>query len=248
MVYFLFWGAIQSIVSPKASISRMILHKEGEYISDQIRRTKRHYELDNLVKVSLLCKVRYFVDVGANIGNHAHFFGSTGIGGSTFEPSMANFELLIKNCPSFDNHNVALSSVAGSSTLFTYSDSMGNNRLAESGPDNKDDASGEEPVNVAKLDEYGLDRVSLLKIDAEGSELNILMGATQTIRATYPDIWLELHEDENLARALWSYRRKDVVDFLNSLGYSHVFQLDGTNFLFRRGWGPLFWKTSRVFA
>lgn len=155
---------------------------------------------------------------------------------------------MIKNCPSLDNHNVALSSVAGSSTLLTYSDSMGNNRLAESGPANKDEATGAEPVAVAKLDDYRLDKVSLLKIDAEGSELDVLIGAAQTIRATFPDIWIELHEDVNLVGASVHYTRKDVVDFLNSLGYGHVFRLDGTNFLFRRGWGPLFRKTSRVFT
>ena len=154
----------------------------------------------------------------------------------------------MKNCPSLDNHNVALSSVAGSSTLLTYSDSMGNNRLTESGPANKDEATGAEPVAVAKLDDYRLDKVSILKIDAEGSELDILMGATETIRATYPDIWIELHEDVNLAGASVPYTRKDVVELLNSLGYSHVFRLDGTNFLFRRGWSSLFRKTSHVFT
>lgn len=77
-LYFLFWGGVQNLVSPKASVSRMSLHRRGEYISDQIRRTKRHYELANLVKVSLLSKISYFVDVGANIGNHSHFFGFKG--------------------------------------------------------------------------------------------------------------------------------------------------------------------------
>jgi FkbM family methyltransferase len=247
-LYYLVWGLVQSFVSPKAKVSQMTLHAPGEYISDQIRRTGRHYELANLVKVAILCKVRYLVDIGSNIGNHGNFFSFQGVKGSSFEPSKTNFELLQKNCPTFANHNVALSSFTGSSTLLTYSDSMGNNRLVEGCATNKQEASGTEIVGVARLDDYLLDSVSLIKIDAEGSELDILIGAEQTIRANYPDIWLELHEDENLKRALISYSRKDVVDFLMSLGYSQYFKLDTTNFLFRRGGSGLFRKISRHFG
>ena len=247
-LYFLVWGLIQSFVSPRAKVSQMALHTPGEYISDQIRRTGRHYELANLVKVTILCRVRHFVDIGANIGNHGNFFSFQGVKGSAFEPSNANFQLLKMNCPTFSNHNVALSSFTGSSTLLTYSDSMGNNRLVGGGAANKQEASGTEIVGVARLDDYLLEDVSLIKIDAEGSELDILMGAKQTIRATYPDVWLELHEDENLKRASISYTRKDVVDFLKSLGYSHYFKLDTTNFLFRRGGAGLFRKIYRHFG
>ena len=247
-LHFFVWGLIQRLVSPKAKVSQMTLHAPGEYISDQIRRTNRHYEFANLVKVAVLCRVRYFVDIGANIGNHGNFFSFQGVKGSAFEPSNANFELLKKNSPTFSNHNVALSSFTGSSTLLISSDSMGNNRLVVGGAANKHETSGTEIVRVARLDDYLLDSVSLIKIDAEGSELDILLGAKQTIRATYPDVWLELHEDENLKRASISYTRKDVADFLKSLGYSHYFKLDATNFLFRRGGSGLFRKISRQFG
>lgn len=247
-LYFFVWGLIQLLISPMVKVSQMNLHPPGEYISDQIRRTGRHYDLANLAKVSILCRIEYFVDIGANIGNHANFFSFRGVRGSAFEPAKANFELLKKNCPFFDNHNVALSSFTGSSTLLTYSDSMGNNRLLESGAAKKQDASGSEVVRLARLDDYSIDTASLVKIDAEGAELEILRGAQQTLRSTYPDLWIELHEDKNLKGSSISYTRQDVADFLKSLGYSHFFKLDSTNFIFRRGRSLLFRKVSHHFG
>ena len=85
-LYFLWWGILAECIAPRAKASTLALHPVGEYIGDEIRRTGRHYELANLLKVSLICRVQYFIDVGANIGNHSHFFASLGAKGAAFEP------------------------------------------------------------------------------------------------------------------------------------------------------------------
>lgn len=231
-IFFLWWGLLAKLVGPKLSVSGMALHNTGEYISDQIRRTGHYYELPNLLKVALVCRVKHFVDVGANIGNHTRFFASLGAKGVAFEPSSGNFQLLKKNAQGFDLHNVALGSSKGSSTLLTYSDSMGNNRLVEMGAASYDEASGRQAIEVLPLDFFEIRNVDLIKVDVEGSELEVLKGSVKTLGRTRPYIWLELHTDESLDRAGISYRRSSIVKYLEELNYKSYLELDSTNFLF----------------
>ena len=54
--------------------------------------------------------------------------------------------------------------------------------------------------------------VSLIKIDVEGDELNVLKGARETIRKNLPDIFIELHP--------WYINPLKIIDELKSHGYS----------------------------
>jgi FkbM family methyltransferase len=193
--------------------------------------------------VSLLLKVKVFVDVGANIGNHCNFFAQKGATGSAFEPSAQNFQLLKYNAPGFACHKVALSRNHGEALLKTYPNSMGNNSLIQKGVGNDPERDCER-VLVSTLDSFNLSGVSLLKIDAEGSELDILLGAEQTIAKSSPLIWIELHEDANLEAAQYGYRRADIVSLLADLGYVAFIKLDSTNFLFRKKKRLFFKNTS----
>jgi hypothetical protein len=74
-------------------------------------------------------------------------------------------------------------------------------------------------LKAITLDDYAsdenLERVSLLKIDVEGYELNVLKGAQQLIRRFKPNIMIEL-----LARDGASDERcLECVDILKSLNY-----------------------------
>ena len=53
-----------------------ILHlfNEGEYISDLIYNTGFYFEEDSLRMLASEYDVSHVVDIGANLGNHAHFF------------------------------------------------------------------------------------------------------------------------------------------------------------------------------
>lgn len=48
-------------------------------------------------------------------------------------------------------------------------------------------------VNVMKVDDFGIQDADLMKIDAEGQELSVLKGATQTIEQCSPTIGVEVH-------------------------------------------------------
>ncbi len=71
-------------------------------------------------------------------------------------------------------------------------------------------------VQVATLDNYNLRNISLLKLDVEGAELNVLKGSTHTlINSSFPPIIFESWRDE-----WWSDQRREIINYLDSLGYS----------------------------
>jgi FkbM family methyltransferase len=74
-----------------------------------------------------------------------------------------------------------------------------------------------ERVNVVTLDSLDLGSVSLIKIDVEGSELSVIVGAADTIDRLHPPILIELNP--------WSARAANtstdsIVEQLVSLGYN----------------------------
>lgn len=75
-------------------------------------------------------------------------------------------------------------------------------------------------VQATTLDRYcqeaGLDRLDLLKLDAEGAELPILRGAEQTLRRLRPRVLFEIGP-QNLAP--YGIRAADLHEFLTARGY-----------------------------
>ena len=65
--------------------------------------------------------------------------------------------------------------------------------------------------------ELGLQSLDLIKIDTEGSELNILKGGATTIKEFKPSILLEF---DNKNTTQFGYMRDDIVDLLKSYGYT----------------------------
>jgi hypothetical protein len=103
---------------------------------------------------------------------------------------------------------------------------MGNSNL----PSNFDLSNGdsqkwgtnlsEEIVDIRTLDSFHFEDITLLKIDVEGSELDVLKGGVETIKTFRPAIWIEMHQDEVLRKSGFNYSRREVLDFLRKMGYS----------------------------
>ncbi len=113
------------------------------------------------------------VDIGANIGFYTLFFAKlVGPKGMVyaFEPEPKNFEILKKNISVNDLKNVKCYNFAvGSSNRtvnMSLSDEMGHHQI---------DLHGDLEVKCIKLDDY-IKNADFIKIDAEGSEEQILKG------------------------------------------------------------------------
>ncbi|OIR07021.1 hypothetical protein GALL_109280 [mine drainage metagenome] len=223
--------------NPGIKSMNLTLHPEGEFLSDEIRTSKTYYEIDLLIFMYNNYDCQRFCDIGANIGNHSNFFERLGSKGWAIEPFSNNFTLLKLNAPTFQLFNLALSDKSGIEKFVTYESCFGNGNLI-SNFDNKIQNFGTGPifenVRVEKLDNLGIENPTIIKIDVEGAELKVLRGAEQTLLKYKPVICIELHSDKILKKDGFNYSRKDIIDFLFSLGYKKTISFDSRNHFFEK--------------
>ena len=143
-----------------------------------------------------------FVDVGAHVGTWAIRASRTFRRVVAFEVESRWTAMLKKNVETNSVRNIEVSNIAISS-----SDSPGKTRT---------------------LDSYGLDP-TLIKIDTEGAEFEVLKGAAQTLKRSHPRLVVETHTDE-LARSAKeilkdnSYNVREIAR-VNRWGYPQRFLL-----------------------
>ena len=88
-------------------------------------------------------------------------------------------------------------------------------------------------VKTRTLDNFGLTRATLLKIDVEGAEMRVLRGSKGTIERLKPAISIEMRRDEDLKNDDFRYLRADIIGFLEDLGHRKIRgDVDDTNFFF----------------
>lgn len=130
------------------------------------------------------CAVKTIFDVGANIGQSTMKFraGFPDARIFSFEPVLDTFEQLSKNVLSDTNitcHNLALGNEQGKKTMYLSDQSLTNSLVPP-----KTESISEE-ITMSMLDEFAdahqVDRIDLLKIDAEGFDLEVLKGAKKII-------------------------------------------------------------------
>jgi FkbM family methyltransferase len=132
------------------------------------------------------------LDVGSNIGMAAVWFRSQLPGRPIhcFEPLVENTRMTALNCPEAAVHRVAVGAGPGTLSLDVDEDAV----MASSIP--WDHSAERRDVPVIALDDHvrahGIERIAVLKIDAEGMELDVLRGAAETLRRTH-QIVLETH-------------------------------------------------------
>jgi FkbM family methyltransferase len=136
-------------------------------------------------------------DVGAHDGSYAlsasRIFG-TNVRIHSFEPAEAVYQTLLRATASQPNitvHHCGLSDREGTATL--YYDGVGSQKASVhvdahiNGLDRAAGAFMAEEVRLRTVDafceEQGISRISMLKIDVEGNELNVLRGSTRMIEA-----------------------------------------------------------------
>lgn len=185
------------------------VHVGNDYIPGKIVATKNFYEGQFLEFVSKFYRTNsYIIDCGANIGNHTIYFAKV-LGAKTIaiEPEPHNFACL--------KLNVYLNKLVAKVQIFNCAlgSDVGEIKLAMSIGNNFGSFTGVNTIGeyesmvvtapVAKLDDI-IDiakpegKVSIIKIDVEGMELDVLRGAAKVISRDYPAIAVECSSHDAL--------------------------------------------------
>lgn len=162
------------------------------------------------------------VEVGAHIGSHtvsiARLVGPWGRV-YAFEPQRKIYRELY--------HNLALNGLTNAVPL-RYAIGAGETRITEMNPATQGNeggtgiGAGGDRAELRSLDSFGFERVSLLKIDVERYENEVLAGAVETIRRNRPAILIEIMGGEDYATASPAVRERihETWDWLETLGYT----------------------------
>jgi FkbM family methyltransferase len=162
-------------------------------------------------------------DVGAFVGTHSLAFAErVGPSGKVFafEPNKFSFWLLAMNTCTERRANIRSFNLAiGASNGFVKSVSSDKTNLGLSVLQEAADEFDRDGVLLKSLDSLGLDSdPSLIKIDVEGMELDVLEGAAVTIARSRPFIYAEVNTVAK-ALALLGWSRENNYD---CLGCSHL--------------------------
>lgn len=159
---------------------------------------------------------RNAVDAGANRGVYAYLIALRAKHVHAFEPNPVLSDYLrrarVRNITVVD---AALSDTDGEGTLLVPKVD------GEASLGSHVDAASATPVTVrlARLDDFRLDDVGFLKIDVEGHELEVLRGAGATIKASRPNLLVEIEQ---------RYRSGPIAEVFDHitgpLGYAHGYR------------------------
>lgn len=168
----------------------------------------RFYEQKLLDYIARLKVKGAYIDVGANIGNHCLFFAllSSAENVIALEPNPPIFDFLKRNVQNnklTDKvlvRNVAAGAKKGKCSVQTDpTDMIGGTKVVK----------GNE-IQQITLDEYKDRNITLVKVDVEGYEKNVLEGSLQMLTKQKPELFLELTTRQHF---------KEVYDLIKPLGY-----------------------------
>lgn len=200
----------------KDFIQRKILLEDRYFEDEYLYFVKRHFGK----KIQGGC----VLDIGANIGNHTLYFAKE-CGAEkvyAFEPIKDTYGILEQNVKINDLKdrvvlvNKGVGVCAGKASIERYDvDNIGATSL-------KNDLNGE--IEICSIDELAIsEKISLIKIDVEGHEKEVIQGAIETIKTSLPSIMVEI----------WIGQESifDIIEILSPLGYRFV-QFDCSNYVF----------------
>ncbi len=227
-LYRFFWWQIRGLFTKKEYVhqftknSKLIISKGMTGATGNLYCGLHEYR-EMLFLLHYLKKGEIFVDVGANIGSYT-ILASAEIGATTysFEPLPDTYNQLLNNininniANSVKYYNIGLASKPGELLFSDEQDSSMNHVIYST-----NDGSNFKKVKVSTLDSVLVDvEPSLLKIDVEGFELEVLKGAEKTLSSnSLKAIIIELngsglnfgHSDEDVHSLLLSYNFEPFV-------------------------------------
>lgn len=178
---------------------------------------QRHHK--QLLKHINANDAKLVLQAGGNCGLYPFYYSFLFDKVVTFEPEPLNFRCLAENCVSnqFVKFNTALGDKCGFVKIGNPDPDRDNNGMYTVG-------GGDIEVYTMTIDSLQLDQCSLIHLDVEGYEFNVLKGGINTIKKFKPVLALEISKD------------KDEIDkMLTKVGYKCVEQygVENNNFVYK---------------
>lgn len=168
------------------------------------------------------------VDVGANIGHHTIIM-SQNVGKSgrvyAYEPIPKIKDQLDKSISLNEIKNVETILIALSNTEEDLELNICNESIASSSIVNKMSTGEKITIKTKTLDSYNYPKVDFMKIDVEGFEYNVLLGAEKTIATNLPKIVIEY--SPIYYRVNNPSHSKDILSFFKKYNYTILDLEDG---------------------
>lgn len=199
-----------------------------DHIQKGIYESHNFYELETLDFLKLHYKqFEHVVDIGTNIGNHMLYYCSN-MGAQQvvcFEPNQFNREVLEKN--------IELNHLQKKVTVYPYAVGaekgkgvQSNFSLGNTGMNRVDKIEAEkdttDAIDIRSLDEFDLKQIDFLKIDVEGFETDVLLGAGATLRRCKPVVLIEVFEKS----------REQVDTMMQEYGFRKLITLEEYNCIY----------------
>lgn len=194
--------------------------QNGWYVPEGDTKMSRHLEVDSnplnagyeekqrSTILKYIPQKNTFVDVGANVGVWSITLSQHFKHVISYEPSVRNVECLKLNIGDrTEIRNTALSNFNGEAEFHDEIKNCGNSKLwAESGQ------PGLYKVPVRKLDDEDVKDCSLIKMDVQGYEWQVIQGATKLIETQQPWIAFEVSADVDVICKFLEDRNYDMIN------------------------------------
>lgn len=191
-----------------SKIGPMLVYKNDNTISYAIALYGEYCDAEVEIMSKYLNEDSLYLDIGTNIGYHARAIAQRSKSMVlAFEPHIKHFTVAAYNCQEFPIklYNAAVGAEQGTLKISDFAiDSVSN--FGTVAIDNE----GTIEAQVITIDQLDLQVCTLMKIDTEGQELNVLKGAEATIEKHRPIIFYEA-----IGETDWV----DAYDYLTSKGY-----------------------------
>lgn len=192
--------------------------------SYRVRRILRETPEPEMHLLALLCsRDKLAIDVGSAGGAYTFRLARLASRCIAFDPQTRQAQRLARTCRILglpvDVIEAALSEADGIADLRVVSSNIGRSTVETlnslQGTVNEDIAIFKVPMKT--LDSFDLSPVGFIKIDVEGHELKVLMGATSTLTRERPNLLIETEDRHNPGVV------GRVFSFLDDLGYKGFF-------------------------
>ena len=213
---------MSNIIKQKFKHGTFSYYSNDQYIGKSLSEYGEWSEAEVGLLKQLLADNENMIEVGSNIGTHTIPLAKQVLNGGfvyAIEPQYQNHKLLLDNIKNNELKNVkvlkiAISSKEGEAYMNTFDESItgnyGDSKIFSSNFKNA------ESVPVKTLDQLFYDdikerkSIKLIKCDAQGQELNIILGSKKIIDKYKPYLYLE-NDDIHTSKAL--------IENIKNMGY-----------------------------